>query len=127
MEILIIFVPEMNNKLKIERQKAIGYMLKNERKLKLMTQEDVARITCIDQDQLCKIEKGKRRIDLAELLEYSNALGYTLTELVFKIEGYMISKGLTSNKMKEEYHHWLCIYWEYYKKKRHHDMMPNEE
>lgn len=116
MGILATFVANMNNRFNIERQIAIGYILKNERKRKLMTQEYVAKITGIDQDQLCKIEKGKRRIDLAELLEYSNALGYTLTELVFKIEGYLISKGLTSNKMKEEYLHWLRIYWEYNKK-----------
>ena len=53
---------------------------------------------------------------MIELLEYCDAMGLTLTDFVFRMEGRLFAEGLLSPKRKEEYARWLTIYNEYYKR-----------
>ena len=69
----------------------------------------------IEQSYVSKTEIGDRRIDVIELLEYCNAMGLTLTDFVFRMEGRLLADGLMSPARKEEYLRWQSIYREYHK------------
>ena len=56
------------------------------------------------------------RLDIIELIEYCDAMGLTLTEFVFRMEGRLLAEGLMSPARKEEYLRWQSVYMEYYKK-----------
>ena len=69
----------------------------------------------IEQSYISKTEIGDRRLDVIELLEYCDAMGLTLTEFVFRMEGRLLAEGLMSPARKKEYLRWMNIYVEYYK------------
>ena len=69
----------------------------------------------IEQSYISKTEIGDRRLDVIELLEYCDAMGLTLTEFVFRMEGRLLAEGLMSGTRKEEYLRWQSVYLDYYK------------
>lgn len=72
-----------------ERRKQIGYLLQHERKCNKLEQEDIARVLGARQEFISKIEAGTRRIDIIELMDYVEALGFSITEFAWKIETYL--------------------------------------
>lgn len=84
----------MKKKLYIERRKQIGRLLKHERKCRKLEQEDVARLLGVRQELISKIEAGTRRIDILELIDYVEVLGFSITEFAWKIETYLSALSL---------------------------------
>ena len=84
----------MNKDLYDKRRKQIGLLLQHERKCQKLEQEDIARILGSRQDFVSKIEAGSRRIDILELIEYCEALNFSLTEFAWKIETYLSALSL---------------------------------
>lgn len=105
----------MNKELYSKRWKLFREVLKMERKLHKITQKRLAMMLGIEQSFISKTEIGDRRLDIIELLEYCDAMGLTLTEFVFRMEGRLLAEGCLSPARKEEYLRWQSIYWEYYK------------
>ena len=79
----------MKKKLYKEKRKQIGYLLQHERKCNKLEQEDIARVLGARQELISKIEAGNRRIDIPELIDYAEALGFSITEFAWKIETYL--------------------------------------
>ena len=79
----------MNKELNNKRRKKIGFLLQHERKCKHLEQVDFARKMDTRQESISKIEAGKRRIDILELIEYAETLGFSITEIAWKIETYL--------------------------------------
>ena len=52
----------------------------------LMTQKELAKRLGVTQSYISKIEKGLRRIDLFELMEYCEATKISLTEFAARLE-----------------------------------------
>lgn len=77
-----------------KRRKQIGLLLQHERKCQKLEQEDIARILGSRQDYVSKIEAGSRRIDILELIDYCEALNFSLTEFAWKIETYLSALSL---------------------------------
>lgn len=69
-----------------KKRKIIGEILKAERLSKVYDQEKLAKILGVNQACISKTEKGARKMDVVQLMEYCNALGITLTELSVKID-----------------------------------------
>ena len=84
----------MNKDLYDKRRKQIGLLLQHERKCQKLEQEDIARILGSRQDFVSKIEAGSRRIDILELIDYCEALNFSLTEFAWKIETYLSALSL---------------------------------
>lgn len=76
----------MSKELYIKRRKQIGILLQLERKFQKLEQEDIARSLGARQEYISKIEAGTRRIDILELIEYCEALNFSLSEFSWKIE-----------------------------------------
>lgn len=106
----------MDKELYLNRWKIFREVLKMERKKRNVSQESLAKMLGIKQSYISKTEIGDRRLDVIELLEYCDAMGITLTDFVFRMEGRLLADGLLSPKRKEEYARWLSIYNEYYKR-----------
>lgn len=70
----------------------------------------------IEQSYISKTEIGDRRLDVIELLEYCDAMGLTLTDFVFRMEGRLLAQGLLSTERKKDYLRWLAVYVEYHEK-----------
>lgn len=79
----------MKRKLYKDRRKQIGCLLQHERKCKKLDQEFVARTMDARQEYISKIEAGTRRIDILELIDYAEALGFSITEIAWRIETYL--------------------------------------
>ena len=84
----------MKKKLYKEKRKQIGYLLQHERKCNKLEQEDIARVLGARQELISKIEAGNRRIDIPELIDYAEALGFSITELAWKVETYLSALSL---------------------------------
>lgn len=108
------FADDMNNILYKKRWKIFREILRMERKSHNFSQESLAKKLGIEQSYISKTEIGDRRLDVIELLEYCDAMGLTLTDFVFRMEGKLLAEGLLSPKRKEEYARWLLIYNKYY-------------
>lgn len=106
----------MDKELYLNRWKIFREVLKMERKNRNVSQESLAKMLGIKQSYISKTEIGDRRLDVIELLEYCDAMGITLTDFVFRMEGRLLADGLLSPKRKKEYARWLSIYNEYYKR-----------
>ena len=104
----------MNKELYKKRWKFFREVLKTERKNHNVTQESLAKKLDIEQSFISKTEIGDRRLDVIELLEYCDAIGLTLTDFVFRMEGRLLAEGLLSPERKEEYARWLSLYNKYY-------------
>ena len=107
----------MDKELYNKRWKYFREVLKIERKHHKISQKRLAKMLGIEQSYISKTEIGERRLDIIELLEYCDAMGLTLTDFAFRMEGRLFAEGLISPARKEEYLRWQSIYSEYYKKK----------
>ena len=105
----------MNKELYNKRWKLFREVLRTERKHHKVSQINLAKKLGIEQSYISKTEIGDRRLDIIELLEYCDAMGLTLTDFVFRMEGRLLAGGLMSPARKEEYLRWYSIYREYYK------------
>ena len=90
----------MNKELNRKRRKYFWEVMVIERKYKMLSQEDVAQKTGISQDIISKIEKGKRRMDVIEMIAYCEALDLSLTELAAKIESRLFAEGVLKRPRK---------------------------
>jgi len=87
-ETFIIFAP-LNNKHIIDMnttlsQKQIGQRIAEIRKLKGLSQEDLAKIVKISRPSLAQIELGNRSVDILELQKLSQVLGFSLDDFMAK-------------------------------------------
>jgi transcriptional regulator with XRE-family HTH domain len=67
----------MENQLEIN-YKRLGATIKEARKLKQMTQEELAEKTNLSPTHISNIETGKAKVSLVALLSISNELGYSI-------------------------------------------------
>ena len=72
-----------------DRRKQIGSLLQHERKFLKLEQNVIAHKMGVRQEDISKIESGTRRVDILELIEYAEALGFSITEIAWKIETYL--------------------------------------
>lgn len=79
----------MSEALKNKRWKQIGYLLQHERTCKELGQEVFARKIDARQESISRMEAGTRRIDILELIEYAEVLGFSITQIAWKIETYL--------------------------------------
>ena len=98
----------MDRKLNKKRRKLIGELLHLERKRKDILQESIAQVLDIRQDQISKIESGKRRIDVVELMVYCEALGLSPTQFAAKIETYLHGRYALHTCPNMKYQKGLC-------------------
>ena len=88
----------MDKTLYNRRRKSLGELLKLERKFQRLEQVDIARRLGVRQEQISKIEAGTRRIDILELIDYCEALNFSLTEFAWKIENFLFALSLLPYK-----------------------------
>lgn len=74
LSIEVIFMQELN-------YKKIGERLRKLRKYMGLTQEQVADILGLGRDAILRIEKGDRKIDLQELIDFSKLYSISMDEL----------------------------------------------
>lgn len=79
----------MNEALKNKRWEQIGYLLQHERNCQELGQEVFARKMDVRQESISRMETGTRRIDILELIEYAEVLGFSITQIAWKIETYL--------------------------------------
>lgn len=82
----------LNNK----RWEQIGFLLQHERNCQKLGQDVFARKMNTRQESISRIEAGTRRIDILELIEYAEVLGFSITEIAWKIETYLSALRLLS-------------------------------
>ena len=87
--IFITFASDMSDTLNNKRWEQIGFLLQHERNCQKLGQDVFARKMDVRQESISRIEAGKRRIDILELIEYAEALGFSITEIAWKIETYL--------------------------------------
>lgn len=71
--------------------KKIGERLRKLRKYMGLTQEQVAEIVSLGRDAILRIEKGDRKIDLQELMNFSKLYNISMDELT--AEEYIVSSN----------------------------------
>ena len=79
----------MSRTLNDNRRKQIGFLLQHERQCHYLEQGFFAQKMDVRQESISRIEAGTRRIDILELIEYAEALGFSITEIAWKIETYL--------------------------------------
>lgn len=79
----------MSKELYNRRRKQIGFLLQHERKCQHLEQEVVAQKMDVRQEDISKIESGTRRIDILKLIDYAEVLGFSITEVAWKIDMYL--------------------------------------
>ena len=84
----------MSKILNKKRRKQIGFLLQQERKCQHLEQDIIAQKMEVRQESISRIEAGTRRIDIPELIEYVEILGFSITEIAWKIENYLSALGL---------------------------------
>lgn len=105
----------MDKELYNKRWEIFRDVLRIERKHHKVSQKNLAKMLGIEQSYISKTEIGDRRLDIIELLEYCDAMGLTLTDFVFRMEGRLLAEGLMLPARKKEYLRWYSIYCEYIK------------
>lgn len=65
-------------------QKQIGQRLSELRKMKGLSQEDLAKSVKISRPSLAQIELGNRSVDILELQKFSMYLGFSLDDFMSK-------------------------------------------
>lgn len=85
---------DMKKELYNKRREQIGVLLRHERKFLKLDQEVIARKMGARKESISKIETGTRRIDILELIDYAEALGFSITEIAWKIETYLTALSL---------------------------------
>ena len=73
----VMYMKELN-------YKKIGERLRNLRKYMGLTQEQVAEILSVGRDAILRIEKGDRKIDLQELMNFSKLYNISMDELTME-------------------------------------------
>ena len=92
--IFITFASEMDDSLNNKRREKVGFLLQHERNCQELEQDALAQKLGERQDFISKIESSKRRIDVVELMDYAKALGFSITEIAWKIETYLSALSL---------------------------------
>ena len=92
-----------------KRRKRIGDLLSLERKNKKVSQEDVACKLGVTQEQIAKLESGKRRIEVVDLIGYCEQLGADLPKIAAQIESYLNAYGLLHYRPDMKYQRGLSI------------------
>lgn len=98
----------MNRKLNKKRRELIGELLHIERKRKKISQEIIAQDLNVRQDQISKIESGKRKIDVVELMVYCEKLGLSPTQIAAKIETYLHGRYALHTRPNMKFQKGLC-------------------
>ena len=85
--------------------KKIGERLRKLRKYMGLTQEQVAKILNVGRDAILRIEKGDRKINLQELMNFSKLYGISIDELtaeeyIHSSEDIAFARGF--NKLSEK-------------------------
>ncbi len=94
-----------------KRYKVFGKVLKSIRKKQVhISQVALAERLGMDQSYVSKTETGERRLDIMELIAYSDAMGLCLTDFIFRLEWKLYEEGLTPPKRQEQIKKWLEIY-----------------
>lgn len=104
----------MNKIIYKKRLEAFNEVLKQERVGHSISQKDLSSMLGIPQSFISKSENGERRLDVIELMEYCDAMGCTLTDFAFRLEGRLFSEDLMSQRRVTDFKRWLSIYKEYY-------------
>jgi transcriptional regulator with XRE-family HTH domain len=78
-------------------QKRIGRRVAELRKMKGLSQEDLAKSVTISRSSLTQIELGKRGVDILELQKLSQVLGFSLDD--FMSEDFSVHDVLPENEM----------------------------
>ena len=73
----VMYMKELN-------YKKIGERLRKLRKYMWLTQEQVAEILSVGRDAILRIEKGDRKIDLQELMNFSKLYNISMDELTME-------------------------------------------
>lgn len=73
----VMYMKELN-------YKKIGERLRKLRKYMGLTQEQVAEILSVGRDAILRIEKGERKIDLQELMNFSKLYNISMDELTME-------------------------------------------
>lgn len=76
-------------------------VLKSMRKIKRMSQMEMATEMGVTQSYISKIEANLRRMDIIELMDYCEAAGLSLTEFSARLE-WALSMELTEFKSRRE-------------------------
>lgn len=84
----------MSDALNKKRWEKIGFLLKHERNCQKLGQEVFARKMDSRQESISRLEAGARKIDVLELIEYAEVLGFSITEIAWKIESYLSGNRL---------------------------------
>ena len=84
----------MSKALNKKRWEQIGYLLQHERKCQHLEQDIFARKMDARQESISRMEAGSRRIDILELIDYAEALGFSITQIAWKIETYLSALSL---------------------------------
>ena len=79
----------MSEALNNKRWEQIGFLLQHERNCQELGQDVFARKMDARQESISRMEAGKRRIDILELIEYAEVLGFSITQIAWKIETYL--------------------------------------
>lgn len=101
---LFNFVPESKSQLKEMKlelsHKEIGQRIMGLRKIKGLSQEDLAERTELSRTSLTQIELGKRGVDVMELYRLSSILGFSLDEIMSP--DYKLEDVIHTEKAKTE-------------------------
>ena len=91
----------MDKKIYRLRYKKFADLLKHERTCLHVTQEEMAAGLGLTQTQVSQIEKGHRKIDIIELIEYCKVSGIPFTEFVNKLKYRLFSEYLDDKNIKD--------------------------
>lgn len=81
-------------------QKLIGHRITELRKMKGLSQEDLAKSVKISRPSLAQIELGNRSVDVLELQKFSMILGFSLDDFMSK--DFSISEAIEGKKETKE-------------------------
>ena len=94
----VMYMKELN-------YKKIGERLRKLRKYMGLTQEQVAEILSVGRDAILRIEKGDRKIDLQELMNFSKLYNISMDELTMEehtINGSDVAFARGFNELSEK-------------------------
>jgi transcriptional regulator with XRE-family HTH domain len=80
---VVNLMPKLDMKTKLS-QKQVGHRIAELRKLKGLSQEELAKSVRISRPSLAQIELGNRSVDILELQRFAEVLGFSLDDFVSK-------------------------------------------
>ena len=84
----------MNKELNKRRREYLGKIWEIERKCKYISQEDFAKKIGYTQEEISRIECGKKKMDVIEMITFCEAFNLTLTDLAEKMESMFFAYKL---------------------------------